>query len=470
MFRKDRHGDLAKPITATVFEGRVARVHGAGDALQYADGPEYRRADELQRIVDQLPGKPVCLDHPAGLIADGTEAKIIGTITSARVDGDYAVATFLITDEEALKAIKDGTRELSLGYTAVLDADRFQTGITLDHLAIVDGARCGPSCRLRADDLTAKSRAALPKTEFADPSEGKLPIENEGHVRAAMARFSQTQFGSSAEKKAAYHHILSKAHSYGMDTSGFEKEHAGSMDSATAPECTCTIRAIPYTANNPNPSKVIMDELQKQLTDALTAVATQTARANTAETALATEKARADKAELAASEAKKDATADLTAEKARADKAEADLVAAKAHADAELAKAHADAKAARGADVKARIALETAANRVLGAATDRADISDRDLKIAIIKHVDDDDVSADAADLYVDGAYDGALKRHAKVAGNRADTRTAIVEMRKDTALLPVTGVQAEKAAADKVANDLSTAWMTPAKATKVQE
>ncbi len=154
----------------------------------------------------------------------------------------------------------------------------------------------------------------------------------------------------------------------------------------------------------------------------------------------------------------------VDADKAADDEAIADLAAAQAQALADAEKARTDSATLLQTAVKSRVALESAANRILGLSDTRFDMSDRDIKVAIIKHVDDDDIAADATAHYVDGAYDGALKRHAKVAGNRADTRTAIVEMRKDNALIPVTGIAAEKHASDKAKDALVNAWMTPSK------
>lgn len=143
--------DLPRPTsrgTSTIFTGRVARV----GAHQYSWGTEHRDASELKRIVTQLAGKPVTLQHPAGLIKDGAAARIVGQIDRAWVDGDYAVAEFRVDDQSALDEIRRGLRQLSLGYDTHADARGFQTGTVVDHLALVERARCGDACSLRADD------------------------------------------------------------------------------------------------------------------------------------------------------------------------------------------------------------------------------------------------------------------------------------------------------------------------------
>lgn len=153
MLRFDR-GPLAKPVrdgrTLTI-EGHAARVHGDGDPLVYGDGPEYRDRDELRRIVSQLRGVPVTLDHARGLVRDGAPAKVVGRVDNAWLDGDHAAVSITITDPEGIDAIEAGTKELSLGYETHLDASRYQRSTVVDHLAIVDRARCGASCSLRTD-------------------------------------------------------------------------------------------------------------------------------------------------------------------------------------------------------------------------------------------------------------------------------------------------------------------------------
>ena len=64
--------------------------------------------------------------------------------------------------------------------------------------------------------------------EGSKPSEWKLPIHDESYVRNALARYNQADIPSSA-KAAVKAKILARAHKHGIDTSGFEKEHASDM-------------------------------------------------------------------------------------------------------------------------------------------------------------------------------------------------------------------------------------------------
>jgi hypothetical protein len=158
--RADRFDALAAPVKSlggTLYEARCASTA----PMQYLDAngratSEYRDADEVQRIVDQLPGKVVCLNHPDdGMYAQGSRHPISGVIKSARLERDngetFAVATLDISDPKLLKAIQSGrARGISLGYSTDLMSDGRQVGVQVDHAAVVPQPRC-TKCELRAD-------------------------------------------------------------------------------------------------------------------------------------------------------------------------------------------------------------------------------------------------------------------------------------------------------------------------------
>lgn len=151
--RIDR-GPLQRPTRAgkaLVIEGHAARVHRPGDPLRYAHGDEYRDAAELRRIVEKLPGTPVTLPHPPGLIRDGAVGRVVGRVDSAWVDGEHAAVRLTVLDESAARAVEAGTKELSLGYACGIRTDGHQIETEVDHLAIVEKARCGATCSLRTD-------------------------------------------------------------------------------------------------------------------------------------------------------------------------------------------------------------------------------------------------------------------------------------------------------------------------------
>ena len=73
-----------------------------------------------------------------------------------------------------------------------------------------------------AELRTVRRRKNVPKSQFAyvdSRGEGHLPIEDESHVRTAMARFNQTEFESERAKASARRKILAAAKRYGIEVS-----------------------------------------------------------------------------------------------------------------------------------------------------------------------------------------------------------------------------------------------------------
>lgn len=446
-FNQDRAGALASPIAGTVYEGRVGRIQPPDDPLRYDDHVEYRDSAGLQEICDQLQTpRPFTLLHPPGLISRGTQADIIGQVIGARIDGDYVIARILVSDPRGVLAINDGIHELSLGYLSALRDGIWQTNIKIDHLALVPLARCGSTCSLRADcagasatcpcksramdyksvtvadpnsdsTLNAIQRHELPSSMFADPASHSLPLEDENHVRDAMARFDQTHFKGPAERKAAYHHIIARAHQLGIDPAGFEKKYSANLDQ-----------------RNLN-----MDELQKKLDAMTNEAANQKARADKLDGELASVRASLTAAEVVATNAqatllsaKTAADAALATEKTRADAAEQSI-------KTTVEKAKLDADLALGEAVRTRVVLETHANRILGATDkdgkpiDRSALDDRAIKVAIIKHVDGLDVDAAKPVAFVDGVFAGSLNRATVTQASVAAVRSTIEPPRTDS-------------------------------------
>jgi len=71
-------------------------------------------------------------------------------------------------------------------------------------------------------DLREKQRKAMPKSVFAyvdARGEGHLPLNDESHVRNAMARWNQTEFSSESAKETARRKIMSAARKHGIEVS-----------------------------------------------------------------------------------------------------------------------------------------------------------------------------------------------------------------------------------------------------------
>lgn len=107
-------------------------------------------------------GKPVTMGHPAQPVtAENWRAHAIGSIGEdiAR-DGEFVRVPMTLMDAAAIRAVQDGTREISMGYTTAISIEdgvapdgtayqAVQTGtIRINHLAIVPKARGGETLRV----------------------------------------------------------------------------------------------------------------------------------------------------------------------------------------------------------------------------------------------------------------------------------------------------------------------------------
>jgi len=64
--------------------------------------------------------------------------------------------------------------------------------------------------------LTSQGRHDLAGREFAFAAQRKEPLEDAGHVRNAIARFSQVEGVSDAERDAAWRRIQDAAKQFGV--------------------------------------------------------------------------------------------------------------------------------------------------------------------------------------------------------------------------------------------------------------
>lgn len=362
---------LASPASARVFEGRVARTHSPADPLKYPKGNQYRRADQLPAIAAGLVGKPVTLDHPSKMLdAGGRE--------SAHIVGEVISAR--VDDDTVVARIL----VTDAGGLALVDAGWRELSI-------------GYYCRLDSERY---------QHDFELDHLAIVPVARCGAACAMRVDAADAILDAIPDDGARVRQAILAA-----------EEAVATADAAPAEPCACKIHAMPHTG--PSMTEA---ELQTKLAEA-------TARADKAERELAQAQADAQNARR-----------DLATETARADAAIADSAKQvedlKAQHAAAAAQAQKDADDSLSARVLARVKLEGEANAVLGmdGAEARRLQSDRAVKAAVIKCVDGDDVDEKALDAYVDGVYDGAVKRHAKAGASRVAARATIVESRKDGA------------------------------------
>ena len=75
-------------------------------------------------------------------------------------------------------------------------------------------------------ELRTKQRKSMRKGVFAyvdSQGEGHLPLNDESHVRNAMARWNQTEFESESAKESARRKIIAAARKHGIEISPDDK-------------------------------------------------------------------------------------------------------------------------------------------------------------------------------------------------------------------------------------------------------
>lgn len=134
-------------------------AHGLRDA---ASVNVLRDAEHVfdRRSLASFVGKPITDDHPhVSVTAANWRDHARGIIMGAVKDGDHVGFDLAFMDASTIAKIDAGKVELSNGYDAQLEFGKFtaadgtecqarQTGITGNHIALVDRGRAGASCRI----------------------------------------------------------------------------------------------------------------------------------------------------------------------------------------------------------------------------------------------------------------------------------------------------------------------------------
>ena len=117
----------------------------------------YRSSKTIRDCYKDLIGLPVTIDHvnplkpvPKNKIVGKIKASTLVKLDEKATKTKVAVKNVLDLSDKALKAVKDGKKQLSLGYVCDTGEhkkfDLEQLNIEPHHLAIVDAGRCGDSC------------------------------------------------------------------------------------------------------------------------------------------------------------------------------------------------------------------------------------------------------------------------------------------------------------------------------------
>ncbi len=139
-------------------------------------------------------GMPVTNDHPE----EGVSLENIGLLQKGHAhnvrrgsgkDSDLLLADLMITDEELIRAILGGKREISCGYTYDLSEENgqyVQRKIRGNHVAVVDAGRAGHRVSIR------DRKPAPDKTTLADTAkERSMEMKNKKTIARVLARMAR---------------------------------------------------------------------------------------------------------------------------------------------------------------------------------------------------------------------------------------------------------------------------------------
>lgn len=152
---------------ASEVEPEIMGGSRSDEALLYRDEKE---VFDPQAIAS-FEGKPLTLDHPDEDVDPETWRELArGVVLNVRrgsgPEDDLLLADILITDAEAIEAVKKGLCELSCGYDTKMEPIRpgvgRQTQIRGNHVALVESGRAGARCRINDSEektmVKAKSK------------------------------------------------------------------------------------------------------------------------------------------------------------------------------------------------------------------------------------------------------------------------------------------------------------------------
>lgn len=149
-------------------QGRIC-VTGAGVFKYFDEGGKVRHrlrsVDEVSKATNGLNGIPLTLRHPKELVnTKNFKSVSVGySGTDATFDGLNNFVTVTITDEAAIKAIREGkVKAVSCGYESFInddsgvwqgcDYDQVQESIEYNHIALVLEGRAGDGVKFRLND------------------------------------------------------------------------------------------------------------------------------------------------------------------------------------------------------------------------------------------------------------------------------------------------------------------------------
>ncbi len=345
--------------------------------------------------------------EPVKVTVDNVKSLELGTVTSARRDGDHVAISTMVKDKKAIKKIESGKTALSVGYAVDLEEspgvhpkfgryDAIQRNIVVNHVALVDSGRAGESARFRMDDGTIDDGmidvivgiGGITLTDVVD-----------GHQHTFGADCASTTWAMSDGSDTSHSHDIVRApdgsitltenagHTHGVIGATTAVTNAPRGDHMDPEKQAETIRALNESNRALEARAVAAEETSKK----------ETLRADTAHGEILVVKGENEvlRTKLASQVAATETEAYRT-EKLRADAAEIKV----ARFDETFE-----------ARVKARTSIMNSARVVMGNDFRMDDLSDRQIMASVVQRCDS---SADVSKEVADGVIAGQFSTHVK--------------------------------------------------------
>ncbi len=179
-----------------VYDRKELGLEGPGEVRLYRPEEEVFNADSMASYAH----RPVTVGHPSVLVTADNWKEHASGYTGDQVvrDKEFVKVPFIITDGALKSMVMDqGVRELSMGYTSLVDFvdgvtpegepyDAIQRDLRMNHLAIVPRARGGSE--LRIGDNKRKDTTMVDPTKTRTVVVDGLPIEVTDAAVAAIEK------------------------------------------------------------------------------------------------------------------------------------------------------------------------------------------------------------------------------------------------------------------------------------------
>ncbi len=205
-------------------------------------------------------GVPVTINHPkSGVSADTWKDLAVGEVGDDVLrDGEFVRVPMMLRDAKAIKAVEDGKRELSMGYSAEITFadgvtpkgeafDAIMSDFKMNHVAIVDQARGGQELRIGdgaerwgatplIEDATKGTRSMTTRTIIVDGLSVELTDKDAQIVQRAIDALTKQVADIKASKDTQIDDLCKKVEAKDEEIGTLKVENQKLKDAAVKPE------------------------------------------------------------------------------------------------------------------------------------------------------------------------------------------------------------------------------------------